>query len=128
MKKRRTDRSSKAAPRSVRRTTSMSKSKPKAKSARSASPYPPLAIGIAVHDAAKAIDFYKAAFGAVERYRLLDPESGKIGHAEITVNGSLLMLSDEYPAFNKTPKTLGGTTAKLCLMSNNVDADYDRAI
>ncbi len=38
------------------------------------------------------------------------------------------MLSDEYPAFNKTPGTLGGTSMKLCLMSNNVDADFDRAI
>jgi PhnB protein len=84
--------------------------------------------GIAVHDAARAIDFYKAAFGAVERYRLLDPESGKIGHAEMTINGALLMLSDEYPAFNKTPKTLGGTATKLCLMSNNVDADFARAV
>jgi PhnB protein len=90
--------------------------------------YPPLAPGIAVHDAAKAIDFYKAAFGAVERYRLRDPESGKIGHAEITINGALVMLGDEYPAFNKSPRTLGGTPVKLCLMSHNVDADFERAV
>lgn len=94
----------------------------------SQSSYPPLAPAFAVHDAARAIDFYKAAFSAVERYRLLDPQSGKIGHAELTINGALVMLSDEYPAFNKTPKTLGGTSVKLCLMSNNVDADFDRAI
>lgn len=90
--------------------------------------YPPLAPAFAVHDAAKAIEFYKAAFGAVERYRLIDPESKKIGHAEITINGALVMLADEYPAHNKTPKTLGGTTVKLSLTSENVDADYERAV
>lgn len=90
--------------------------------------YPPLSPAFAVHDAAKAIEFYKNAFGAVELYRLKDPETGKIGHAEITINGMLVMLADEYPAFNKTPKTLGGTTMKLCLMSSNVDAAFQRAV
>ncbi len=92
------------------------------------SSYPPLAPAFAVNEAAKAIDFYKAAFGAIELYRLIDPENGKIGHAEITINGALLMLADEYPEFNKSPKTLYGTTVKLSLMSNDVDADFDRAI
>lgn len=90
--------------------------------------YPVLSPGIAVSDAAKAIEFYKAAFGAEERYRLIDPEDGKIGHAEISINGALLMLSDEYPAFNRTPQTLGGTTTKLCLMSGDVDADFAKAV
>jgi uncharacterized glyoxalase superfamily protein PhnB len=90
--------------------------------------YPPLSPALAVNDAEKAIDFYKRAFDAVELYRLKDPDSGKIGHAEITINGMLVMLADEYPAFNKTPKTLGGTTVKLCLMSRNVDADFQRAV
>ena len=94
----------------------------------SPSSYPPLAPAFAVHDAAAAIAFYKAAFGAVERYRLIDPESKKIGHAEIKINGALIMLADEYPAFNKTPTTLGGTTVKFCLMSTDVDADFDRAM
>lgn len=90
--------------------------------------YPPLAPAFAVNGAEQAIDFYKTAFCAVERYRLIDPESGKIGHAELTICGSLIMLADEYPAFNKTPKTLGGTTVKLSLMSQDVDGDYQRAI
>ena len=89
--------------------------------------YPVLSPGFAVSDAARAIDFYKAAFGAEEKYRLIDPENGKIGHAELLINGALLMLSDEYPAFNKTPETLGGTTFKLCLMSGDVDADFAKA-
>ena len=94
----------------------------------SSSFYPALAPAFAVNDAAKAIEFYKAAFGAVERFRLIDPESKKVGHAEITINGALVMLADEYPAFNKTPKSLGGTTVKLSLMSRNVEADFERAI
>jgi PhnB protein len=44
------------------------------------------------------------------------------------INGALLMLADEYPPFNKTPQTLGGTTVKLSLMSDNVDADFERAV
>ena len=89
--------------------------------------YPPLIPAIAVSDASKAIDFYKAAFGAVELYRLIDPESGKIGHAELTINGGMLMLSDEYPAFNKSPQSLGGVSARLCIMVDNVDAMAERA-
>ena len=49
-------------------------------------------------NAAQAIEFYKSAFGAMELYRLIDPESGKVGHAEITINGNLIMLADENPA------------------------------
>ena len=90
--------------------------------------YPALAPGFAVSDAAKAIDFYKAAFGAEERMRLMDPQTGKVGHAELTIFGALVMLSDEYPEHNKTPQTLGGTTMRLCLMSDNVDAAFARAV
>ena len=90
--------------------------------------YPPLSPALTVHDGAAAIEFYKRAFKAEERSRLVDPESGKIGHAELTINGALIMLSDEYPQFNKSPQTLGGTAVKLGLMSANVDADFDRAV
>jgi len=88
---------------------------------------PPMIPSLAVKDAANAIEFYKAAFGAVELYRLTDPESGKIGHAEIMVNGSHIMLADEYPAYNKAPALLGGTPVKLCLMVINVDASVERS-
>src|SRR5690606_7075353 len=46
---------------------------------------------------------------------------------EITIKGMLLMLADEYPAFNKSPKTLGGTAIRLSLMCDNVDAEFKRA-
>ena len=90
--------------------------------------YPPLSPALTVSDASAAIDFYRHAFLAEERYRLLDPESGKIGHAELTINGALVMLSDEYPQFSKSPKTVGATTVKLGLMSMNADADFERAV
>lgn len=89
--------------------------------------YPPLIPYLAVHDAAKAIAFYQQAFDASELYRLVDPESGKIGHAELLINGTIFMLADEYPAHNKTPQTLGGTTVKLTLMVEDVDTIVDRA-
>ncbi len=90
--------------------------------------YPSLSPAIAVRDAAQAIEFYRQAFGAEERYRLIDPETGKIGHAELTINGALLMLSDEYPQYNKTPETLGGVSGKYLLMCADVDAAYARAL
>jgi PhnB protein len=90
--------------------------------------YSSVAPAIAVRDAARAIDFYKDAFGAEERYRLIDPESGKIGHAELTIHGGLLMISDEYPQYNKAPETLGGVSAKFLIMCPNVDLAFARAI
>jgi PhnB protein len=90
--------------------------------------YPSLAPAFAVSDAARAIEFYKQAFGVEERYRLIDPASGKVGHAELTINGALFMLSDEYPQFNKTPETLGGTSAKFFVRCDDVDAAYARAL
>jgi uncharacterized glyoxalase superfamily protein PhnB len=90
--------------------------------------YPALSPSIAVRNGAEAIDFYINAFGAEERYRLIDPETGKIGHAELLINGALLTVSDEYPQFNKTPETLGGVSAKFLLMCADVDAAFARAM
>jgi PhnB protein len=74
------------------------------------------------------MEFYKAAFGAEELYRLTDPESGKVGHAELTINGSLVMLADEYPEYNRSARTLGGTPVRLCLMVDDADAAFQRAV
>jgi PhnB protein len=69
---------------------------------------------IAVRNASKAIAFYKAAFGAEELFRLVDPASGKVGHAELRVGNGILMVSDEYPDFGAvSPESLGGSPAKL---------------
>ena len=90
--------------------------------------YPPFSPYLTVKDASKAIEFYAAPFGATELYRLSDPASGTIGHAEIMLNGSHIMLADENLAWgSKSPLTLSGTPVKLCLMVENTDAAVERA-
>lgn len=91
--------------------------------------YPILSSYLTVHDGAQAIAFYQAAFGATERFRLNDPTNGKVGHAELTIQGNLVMLSDEYPEWGRSsPQTLGGTPVSFCLMVENTDAAMDRAV
>jgi PhnB protein len=69
---------------------------------------------IAVRDAAAAIEFYVTAFDATELFRLVDPVSGKIGHAELAIGKGVLMISDEYPDFGAlSPDSIGGTPVKL---------------
>ena len=82
---------------------------------------------LAVHDCEAAIEFYKRAFGAVEvgeRY----PWEGKIGHAEVMISDGLVMLADEFPAHNKSPRTLGGTPVMLHLQVDDVDATAAQAV
>lgn len=69
-----------------------------------------------VKGAEEAIAFYAAAFGAEERYRLTDPATGKIGHADLGIGGATIMLADEHPDFGAlSPATIGGTPVKLHL-------------
>jgi PhnB protein len=83
---------------------------------------------VTVRGAAKAIEFYKAAFGATEVYRLAMPD-GTIAHAEIKVGDSRVMLSDENPAWgNVGPQTLGGTTGGLVIYLADVDAAFNTAV
>jgi PhnB protein len=83
---------------------------------------------LAVDDAAEALEYYKKAFGAKERGRMEAPD-GKIGHAEIQIGDSLVMLSDPFPqASTRTPKELGGTTASVFLYVEDVDAFVQRAV
>lgn len=94
-----------------------------------ATDYPVLSPYLCVRDGARAIEFYKAAFGATERFRLSDKTSGKVGHAELLVAGSLVMLSEENPQWgNKSPLTLGGSPVTFCLMVDDADAALDRAV
>lgn len=80
-----------------------------------------------VDDASKAIVFYKKAFGATEIYRLEGPE-GKVGHAEIQIGNSRLMLADEFPNMGaRSPKTLGGSPISILLYVEDVDAMIQRA-
>jgi PhnB protein len=83
---------------------------------------------LAVDDAAEALEYYKKAFGAKERGRMEGPD-GKIGHAEIQIGDSLVMLSDPFPqAATRTPKELGGTTASVFLYVDDVDAFVQKAV
>ena len=83
---------------------------------------------LAVDDAAKAIDYYKKAFGAKERMRMEAP-GGKIGHAELEIGDSLVMLSDPFPqSSSKPPKELGGTSASVFMYVEDVDAVVKRAV
>ena len=64
---------------------------------------------LAIKNAVGALDFYKKAFGAVEIFKLLMPD-GRLGHAEIRLGDSIVMLSDEFPEYGgKAPETLGGS-------------------
>jgi uncharacterized glyoxalase superfamily protein PhnB len=84
---------------------------------------------ITVKGAAKAIDFYKRAFGARERDRMTDPEGKRVMHAEIQIGDSIVMLGDEFPQGEcKSPQTLGGTAVSLFLYVPDVDAAFKRAV
>lgn len=88
----------------------------------------PLIPYLIARDARSAIAFYEAAFGAVEVFRMTDPGDGRIGHAELAIDGSAFMLADEYPDFGAvSPDTLGGSPVTLHLSSQSVDADVERA-
>jgi PhnB protein len=86
---------------------------------------------LSVKGAAQALAFYKKAFGAQELYRLPMPD-GRVGHAEIQIGDSRIMLADEMPempdAAAKSPATLGGTTAGFCLYVADVDAQFKQAL
>ncbi len=81
-----------------------------------------------VKRAAEAIEYYKKAFGASELFRLTEP-SGRIGHAELKIGNTTLMLSDEYPEYDIAgPETLGGTTFSIHLHVDNADEWIARAV
>jgi PhnB protein len=83
---------------------------------------------LAVDDAAEAIEYYKKAFGAKERARMEAPD-GKIGHAELEIGDSLVMLSDPFPQFTtRPPKELGGTSVGVFMYVEDVDAVVKQAV
>ena len=78
--------------------------------------------------AAEAIEFYQKAFGATELFRFPAPD-GKIGHAEIKIGDSPIMLADEYPEMGyKGPQTLGGSPVSIMIYVDDVDTVFDRAV
>lgn len=90
---------------------------------------PALSAYLCVRGAEAAIAFYRDAFGAEERFRLVDPGDGRIGHAELSLGGGLLMLADEYPDFGAlSPESLGGSPVKMHLYVGNAAETFARAL
>jgi PhnB protein len=88
----------------------------------SATPY------LIVNDAAAAIEFYKKAFGATELMRMPKP-NGKIGHAEIKIGDSPIMLADEAPEVDaRSPRTIGGSPVSILLYVDDVDTTFTKAV
>jgi PhnB protein len=83
---------------------------------------------LAVDNAAEAIEYYERALGAKERVRMEAP-GGKIGHAELEIGDSLVMLSDALPQFStRPPSELGGTSVSIFLYVEDVDAVVKQAV
>jgi PhnB protein len=81
-----------------------------------------------VRGGAEAIDYYKKAFGATELFRMAAP-GGKIGHAEIKIGDSPIMLSDEHPDLGfKSPQSLGGTPVSIMVYVEDVDTIFKQAV
>jgi PhnB protein len=81
-----------------------------------------------VHDAARAIDFYKSVFGATERMRMPAP-GGRISHAELLIGDSTVMLADENAEMGAlSPKTVGGSPVMLMVYVEDVDDVFGRAV
>ena len=89
---------------------------------RTATPY------LIVNGAAAAIEFYKHVFAATEMLRMADPQ-GRVGHAEIKIGDSVIMLADEHPAMGyRGPRSLGGSSVSILLYLEDVDAVFERAV
>ena len=89
---------------------------------RTATPY------LIIKGAAEAIEFYKRAFGATELLRMADPQ-GRVGHAEIKIGDSVIMLADEHPAMGyRGPRSLGGSSVSILLYLEDVDGVFERAV
>jgi PhnB protein len=81
-----------------------------------------------IKGATEAIEFYKRAFGATEMLRMADPQ-GRVGHAEIKIGDSVIMLADEHPAMGyRSPRALGGSSVSILLYLEDVDTVFARAV
>jgi PhnB protein len=90
--------------------------------------YPRVTPYLAVDGAAAAIDFYTAVLDAKERMRMPAPE-GRIGHAELEIGESIIMLADEFPDMgNRAPKSVGGSPVSIMVYVEDVDATFAKAL
>jgi PhnB protein len=90
--------------------------------------YPRVTPYLIVDGAGAAIDFYSSVLGATERVRMRAPD-GKVGHAELEIGDSVIMLADESPDMGvRAPKSIGGTPVTLHVYVEDADSVFDRAI
>jgi len=90
--------------------------------------YPRVTPYLHVDGATRAIEFYSTVFGATERMRMPAP-GGRIGHAELQIGDSVIMLADEFPDMNvRGPKAIGGTPVTVMVYVEDVDQVFSRAI
>jgi len=90
--------------------------------------YPRVTPYLIIDGASAAIDFYRSVLGATERMRMPAPD-GRVGHAELEIGDSLIMLADEFPEMSaRSPKTVGGTPMSLHVYVEDADSVFDRAI
>ncbi len=83
---------------------------------------------LTIKNAVEALEFYKKAFGVIEKYKILMPD-GRLGHAQIQLGDSQIMFAEECPEWgNKSPETLGGTPVTLYVYVEDVDAFFERAV
>jgi PhnB protein len=83
---------------------------------------------LSVNGATAAIEFYKKAFGAREVLKLAQPD-GRVGHAELQIGESRIMLADEFPQMEfRSPSAIGGTPVHLHMYVENVDAVVNQAV
>src|SRR5829696_910178 len=90
--------------------------------------YPRLTPYLIVDDGNAAVDFYTSIFGASERMRMAGPD-GKIGHTELELGDSLIMLADEHPEVGAlSPRSVGGTPVSIHVYVEDADDVFERAI
>jgi PhnB protein len=90
--------------------------------------YPRVTPYLIVDGASDAIDFYRSVLGATERMRMAGPD-GKVGHAELEIGNSVVMLADEHPEMGAVgPTTVGGTPVSLHVYVEHVDSVFEQAI
>jgi|SRR4051794_2582577 PhnB protein len=90
--------------------------------------YPRVTPYLIVDDGAGAIEFYKSVLGAKERMRMAGPDD-RVGHAELELGSSLIMLADEHPEMGaRAPKSVGGTPVSLHVYVDDADGAFERAI
>jgi PhnB protein len=86
-------------------------------------------IYLRVKNAPAAVTFYERAFGAREKFRLVEPGTGRVGHVELEFGGTTIMLSEEYPELGFLgPQSIGGCSASVHLHVDDADATMRRAV